>query len=502
MTTYLFTFLLPIVAAIFLTPAVRRLAMVVGAVDQPDARRIHVVPTPRMGGLAVAFAFVVPLFLLYFHPNRIRDAFFRDPALLWGLGLGGLLIIGLGIYDDIKGARPILKLLVQGLAAVLCYKFGYQIDFVGTPFDGDIINLNLLSLPITVLWIVGVINAMNLIDGVDGLASGAAFFACVTLFVLSAASDNFTASLIMASLAGSLLGFLVFNSNPATIFLGDTGSMFLGFILAVTSVSCTFKRYTAFSIIVPAMALGLPLLDTGLAMLRRALTGRPIMAADRHHIHHRLLHRGLSQRQTVLMLYGFCALLSVVSLSTAFLQSKGVLTVIFLVFIVVMVVFVRYMGIVELIREEWKIQFLKVHFGSISRRTDLLVELRRGLEQARSLEEVWSALLTLRETFQLQSLRLELRASQPGGMAVVREVERQTPARPGESTGMLTLQLGSEESPLGYLQLYWSHDDPELRPELVRLYFELVRAELNAALRGLPGHVEGVAPSVSPQLQH
>lgn len=488
MTTYLFSFLLPLVTAVFLTPVVRKVAIEAGAVDQPDARRIHVVPTPRMGGIAVAIAFAVPLFLLYFHPNRIHNAFFRDPSLLWGLGLGSVLILGLGIYDDIKGARPILKLLVQGLVAVLCYKLGFQIDFVGTPFNGEIINLNLLSLPITVLWVVGVINAVNLIDGVDGLASGVGFFACITLFVLSVASDNYMSSLIMAALAGALLGFLVFNFNPATIFLGDTGSMFLGFILAVTSVSCTFKRYTAFSILIPAMALGLPLLDTGLAMLRRALTGRPIMSADRHHIHHRLLHRGLSQRQVVLTLYGFCALLSIVSLSTAFLQSKGILTVIFIALIVVMVVFVRYMGIVDLIRSEWKTQFLNDHFGGIALHTTQLLTLRSALEQAESLEDVWEALRELREGFGLVSLKLELAPAYSAAHAApfLPEIRRELPDKPGETVGMLTVHLGTAEQPLGSLQTFWSQEDGNLHPELMRLYLEVVRAALTQTLLSLP----------------
>lgn len=492
MTTYLFTFLIPLCAALVLTPLVRMLAIRMGAVDQPDARRIHVVPTPRMGGIAVALAFTVPLALLYFHPNKLHDSFFRDPSLLWGLGLGGVMILVLGIYDDIKNARPLLKLLVQGLIAVLCYKLGFQMDFVGTPFDGDVIPLDLLSLPITVLWVVGVINAVNLIDGVDGLASGVAFFACVTLFVISTAGGtiNHMSALITAALAGALLGFLVFNFNPATIFLGDTGSMFLGFILAMTSIQCTSKRYTAVSILIPAMALGLPLLDTGLAMVRRAVTGRPIMSADRHHIHHRLLYRGLSQRQTVLTLYGLCAMLSAVSISTAYLQSRGILTVLFIALVVVMVLLVRYMRIGELIRDEWKQLFQGGLFTAVQGITSQLMTVRQQLEGAGTLPEVWHAIQPLVRGLSLARLSLEVR-QEPHGEPWKEELLSATPLEPGQPVTVLPIELmDGEQHRVATLQLAWVQDNAGLRIELMRLYVECLREGLTRACqRALAGEV-------------
>lgn len=485
MTTYFVAFIIPLILALLLTPAVRKLALWMGAVDMPDARRVHVEPTPRVGGLAVALATAAPITLLglYPYPNWLSYLVFRDPSLMVGFAIGAILILLLGVYDDTKGARPILKLLVQILIAVVAYYFGYRIEVIGLPITKTVIELGSWGLPVTILWVVGVINAMNLIDGLDGLASGVAFFSCLTLFVLSAASQNINTALITVSLGGALLGFLYYNFNPASIFLGDTGSMFVGLVLSLSAITCTFKHYTAFSILIPAMAMGVPLLDTVLAMIRRALSGRPIMSADRHHIHHRLLYKGHSQRTVVLVLYSLSAVLSGVSISAAFVDSGFLLALLFLALVLIIVLLVKYMGIAQLIREEWRVRFLNELFGEIGQRTERLIVLRKAIQDATCLEDIWSALLLLRTGFQV--IRLEVTLPAVIHSPLTWDSDEPVETSRDRGVGMVSLQVRAGTHGDGKLHVTWLQDPGQPRPELYRLYFEMVRGELEHALSRL-----------------
>lgn len=236
-----------------------------------------------------------------------------------GLVTGGLLVSGLGAFDDVRGVRAWTKLAIQTIAASVAYACNYRIDAVKVPFFGHL-DMGIFGLPVTVLWIVAIINAVNLIDGLDGLAGGVAFFACVTNFVVGAINHDPLVMLLSASLGGSLLGFLLFNFNPASIFMGDSGSMFIGYVLATTSIlSSSVKSSTTVAILVPLIALGLPIMDTLFAMVRRVLERRPIFSPDRGHIHHQLLAMGINHRRAVLTLYG----LSVLFTSGAILLSMG-----------------------------------------------------------------------------------------------------------------------------------------------------------------------------------
>jgi UDP-GlcNAc:undecaprenyl-phosphate GlcNAc-1-phosphate transferase len=281
-----------------------------------SSRKIHGQPIPRVGGIAIAGAFYAPLIGLLFVDSGVGRNFTSDGGRVLGLFVGGALIVALGIYDDLRGADARQKFAVQFAVAAMMYGFGFRIDVVTVPVLGTL-QLGLAGFPLTVLWIAGVTNAVNLIDGLDGLAAGIAFVALVALFVLAAAHGDPLMMLYTAALAGAVLGFLFFNFNPASVFMGDTGSLFLGFVLATASVDTYRKSATAVTLLVPIVLLGLPIADTLLSIGRRALRGAPLFSADRGHIHHRLLARGLSQRQAVLVLYALACTLAMVALVLA-----------------------------------------------------------------------------------------------------------------------------------------------------------------------------------------
>ncbi len=303
MLTYIVAFLLAMIVSAAATPFITKVAHKKGWLDEPtEARKVHTRAVPRLGGIAVVLAFFTPILGLAIYTNRISGLLYADARLVMGFFGGALAIVGLGIFDDLKGASPKLKLLVQtGVAAFLWY-LGFRIELLGNPL-GTAFELGLLSLPLTVLWMVGVINALNLIDGLDGLATGVSIFASVVLFGVAFVDNAVLLCLITAALAGSLLGFLFFNFNPAKIFLGDSGSMFLGFILSTVSIWTQRKGATAVALLIPVLALGLPLLDTTLSFVRRVGNGRNPFKADREHMHHRLMALGLSHRNTVLTMY-------------------------------------------------------------------------------------------------------------------------------------------------------------------------------------------------------
>ena len=314
-------FILSIICGTILTPIVRRLAHRMGALDHAlSSRKIHGRPVPRLGGVAIVLAFYAPLVgLLLFH-NGVSEMFLAERQKVVGLFVGGIAIALLGVYDDLRGAGAGKKFLVQFAVAGLMFALGYRVDAIANPFGAEL-QLGWASLPFTLFWIVGVINAMNLIDGLDGLAGGVALVAVLTTFLISLQRGHPLMMLFSGALAGAILGFLFYNFNPASIFMGDTGSMFLGFVLAASAIQTNQKSSTAVAVLIPGIALGLPIMDTLLAMGRRALRGRPIFQADKEHIHHRLLARGLSHRQAVLVLYGFCVLLGAVALILTYTNS-------------------------------------------------------------------------------------------------------------------------------------------------------------------------------------
>ncbi|NLC10635.1 MAG: undecaprenyl/decaprenyl-phosphate alpha-N-acetylglucosaminyl 1-phosphate transferase [Firmicutes bacterium] len=279
--------------ALILTPFALRLACRIGALDKPGGRKIHKEPKPLLGGLAVFLAFwlSVAIFLPFLGGGRE----------LLGLFFGTTIILVLGIVDDLKRLSYKIKFAGQALAVLVVLLFNIRIQFLNLPFQGTIF-LGAFVIPLTVLWLVGVTNAVNLIDGVDGLASGVAAINAVVIAYLTWGEIPLVTFMALA-LAGAVLGFLPYNFSPAKIFLGDAGSLFLGFTLAVLAIMGLTKQVTFTTLLVPVLVLGLPIADTLFAILRRLKNKKPVFQADRGHLHHKLLDWGLSTRQTVLLLY-------------------------------------------------------------------------------------------------------------------------------------------------------------------------------------------------------
>ena len=250
---------------------------------------------------------------LLLQASSVGQIFYKNIRMSVAFLLGGLVICGLGLLDDVRGTGAGKKFLVQFAVAGALFAAGIRIENLTLPFVGSF-ALGALSLPFTVLWVVGVINALNLIDGLDGLAAGVAFFGVATTFAIAFLHHDPVMMLFMGALGGAIVGFWAYNFNPASIFMGDTGSMFLGYVLAVGAMRTSQKSSTVVAILVPIVALGLPIADTFLAIVRRVIAGRPIFSADRQHIHHRLLDMGLSHRKAVFTLYGASILLGVVAL--------------------------------------------------------------------------------------------------------------------------------------------------------------------------------------------
>ncbi len=308
------------------TPLVKKLAFKLGAIDIPkDDRRVHKNPIPRLGGLAIFLGFIISSIVLL----KINDLSFNNEML--GMLLGASIILVMGMIDDIKPLPAKVKLLTQIVAALVLIKFGMRIEYVTNFFKVDGISFlsnntiafGVLSIPITIFWVVGITNTVNLIDGLDGLAAGISAIAALTLAYVAYANpqlnNNQQTVMMTLALAGSCIGFLPYNFNPAKIFMGDTGSLFLGYILAAISINGFIKGATALAMVVPVLALGLPIFDTTFAILRRAFNGRPIMEADKGHLHHRLLSIGLGQKRAVLILYAVSFLLGT---SAAFLLKQ------------------------------------------------------------------------------------------------------------------------------------------------------------------------------------
>ena len=276
------------------TPLAKRISIKAGAIDYPKKRGLHKEPIPRMGGLAIVLGFVVTMLILAPFKAEIRTVEFM------GFIGGALIIVVLGMIDDIYQLGAKVKITVQFIAALVVVLTGTTIDLVTWPIPA---YLDGFSAPFTIFWIIGVTNAVNIIDGVDGLAAGVSSICATCLMILCILTGSPLAVALMAALAGSCLGFLPRNFNPAEIIMGDTGSTFLGYVLAVSSILGVFKSYALLAVLIAVLCLALPILDTAFAMVRRALNGKPIMGADRGHLHHRLIDYGYNQKQTVLILY-------------------------------------------------------------------------------------------------------------------------------------------------------------------------------------------------------
>jgi UDP-GlcNAc:undecaprenyl-phosphate GlcNAc-1-phosphate transferase len=302
-------------ASLFVTPVVRRLAQRFGWLDVPaDGRRVHAVAVPRLGGVAVFASVMLALAVLPLLDNLVTRSLVGQWHGLIAVLASSTLVFLFGVYDDLVGANAKLKFVAQGVAACLLYYLGGRVDALTIPFVGSFELPPVLGFGVTLLWVVGISNAFNLIDGLDGLATGASLFAALVMLGVSLVNGRVLVTVIAIALVGALIGFLRYNFNPASIFLGDSGALFIGFLLAALSLTGTQKASTVVAVAIPLMAFALPVIDTGFAVARRFISGKPLFEGDREHIHHKLLERGWSQRRVAFALYGVCALFGLLAL--------------------------------------------------------------------------------------------------------------------------------------------------------------------------------------------
>ncbi|MCX7943505.1 MAG: undecaprenyl/decaprenyl-phosphate alpha-N-acetylglucosaminyl 1-phosphate transferase [Deltaproteobacteria bacterium] len=343
-TTYTTAFFISLLISLLLIPIVRNLSIRYNLLDDPSrsTRTIHQRMIPRTGGIGILIAFIMPLVGLFFVESGVGGVFSSNYRMAISLLVGGVVVGLIGLIDDLYGIRASKKFLLQSLVAIFSYIMGFKIQSVSLPFIG-VVEMGVFAPVVTILWIVGIINAMNLVDGIDGLAAGLAFFVCVTNFVFGYASNNVIICLVSAALGGALLGFLYYNFNPASIFMGDTGSMFIGYILATSSLWASMKKGTTVALLIPIISLGLPIMDTFVAMFRRFILKRPIFSPDRGHIHHRLLQKGYSQRKTVVILYTISIVFALGAIFSYFGNSLQV-GIALLVLLIITIGVVRFIG--------------------------------------------------------------------------------------------------------------------------------------------------------------
>jgi len=385
--------------ALFLTPLVRNLFRRWGMVDHPDgSRKKHDLAVPRVGGIALAAAYLLAfaslLLLNAKATSIIRDGYPTMKA----LGPVAALMFGVGLFDDLVGLKPWKKLAAQTVVAVLAYWAGIHVQ----GFSG-IVFADWLSLPLTVFWIVLCTNAINLIDGVDGLAAGVSLFAAATMMLAALLQNNVALALATVPLVGVLAGFLRYNFNPATIFLGDSGSLTIGFLLGCFGVLWSQKSATILGMTAPLMALAVPLLDTCLAVMRRFLRRQPIFSGDRGHIHHKLLDRGFTPRKVSLLLYGVCAIGAMGSL---FMASQHFEILIIAMFCLVVGIGIRHLGYVEFAvarRMLAKDSFRRLFNSQIS-----LEQYEKELTSAKTPDECWKIVQSACQEFGFCEARMVL----------------------------------------------------------------------------------------------
>lgn len=313
------------------TPIVRKLAIILGVVDIPkDNRRVHKKPIPKLGGLAIYFSFVIMVFAKSGPINKSE----------MGILIGATIIVIGGLIDDKYTIKPWQKLSFQVIAAFVLIGTNTMISIITNPVSdtNPFISINpIFAIPLTLIWVIGITNAFNLIDGLDGLSAGLGFIACVTMTAASYLSGKVEFEVITLTiiLAAAILGFLPYNFNPASIFMGDTGAQLIGFLLAGISMKGAIKSASAIVLAVPILALGLPIYDTLFAIIRRKVNGRPIAEADKGHLHHRLLNMGLSQRQVVIIMYLINAILGMIAIIVMQLTNRRAYMVLAVVVIVI-----------------------------------------------------------------------------------------------------------------------------------------------------------------------
>lgn len=471
MGSYLLCFALAAVASVVLTPLARRLAVAVGAVGSPGGRNVHARSIPRLGGTALLAGWGIAV-LVCRHVPGSGDTLNDSGMRLWGMVLGALALCVVGAVDDIRGMRAYHKLVAQVAVATFAYACGLRIEAVSLPFLPNL-AMGVFALPITVAWIVGVTNAVNLIDGLDGLAAGVGFFASATCFVVALVAGNPFVALMTAALMGVLAGFLLFNFNPARIFMGDSGSYFIGFLLATLPIATERqqKASAAVSLLVPMLALGLPIFDTLLTMARRFLERRSVFSPDRGHIHHRLLDLGLTHRRAVVLLYGVCVVFaaSAIAVSLGRIWHTGIALLSVSIVGVGLVRFAGYFEYLHLLRRQ-KARLYDPRAQKLRFQVPLIIAELAGARTERDvLQLLGRSILAL----DLECLEV-LREGQPLHVFGA-PVERR------RDTVRATYPLGRDDQACASLRFLWNGSEADVTPQ-VAILLQLVADSTTQAL--------------------
>ena len=519
MNTYLALFLISLSVSISLTPLLRRVCERFGWLDLPkDGRRVHRKPVPRLGGVAIFISVVVALTSLLFIDNLATQVLKSNLPALFTVFVPATLVFLFGIYDDLYGSKAALKFTVLGIAATIFYALGGRIDALSIPFWGIVELPPVLGFALTLIWMIGIANAFNLIDGMDrARRPGAALFASLVLLLVSLHSNRPLLIIVSLVLTGSLIGFLRYNFNPASIFMGDSGALFIGFLLAAISIQGTQKASTAVAVAIPLMAFGLPIVDTALTIARRFISGRPLFQGDSEHIHHMLLARGWSQRRVVFVLYGVCALFGLMAL--LFVRDTGSsITGLMLVAVGASVVLaagrLRYHEV-----EEVKAS-VRRNLGERRKRAANHIRIRqasRAMSKAKNINELIQALKELLESGEFAYANIEIgyanrivrTSSWPGGNSLKHGIELRDgnirwswqkngdgapDVSSAENYWSLRLPLSHKGVRLGYLNLYRRFDAKVLLLDINYLCHLFQQELAEAAQRVLDIEEEAESP--------
>jgi UDP-N-acetylmuramyl pentapeptide phosphotransferase/UDP-N-acetylglucosamine-1-phosphate transferase len=404
--TFEVAFLGAMLVGVLATPLVTYIARTMRIVDQPGPRKVHASAIPRIGGAAIVLAMLATVLLALALDNRVGEAFRQSQTQIIAILAGGLFMFAVGLIDDIRGLRARVKLFVQLVAAATVCAAGVRIESV--VLDPWLtLNLGWLSWPITMLWIVGITNALNLIDGLDGLAAGIGTVTCGVMAVFALYVDQPVTAVLMLSLLGGLLGFLFLNFNPARIFMGDCGSLFLGFVISAASVRCASRAGTVVGLALPLLALGVPVLDTLLSIVRRILERRSIFAPDKGHIHHRLLQKGLNHRQVAIIVYVATLIAAGLGMFMIFIRGVAAAGIFALALFLLVLVF-RAAGAMRLRDAIASLRHNKAIAREVKQQLEQFDGAELAFREAKCFEEWWQAVCRAAQALEFARVSLDV----------------------------------------------------------------------------------------------
>ncbi len=482
MLTIAATFAASLLLALLLTPQVIKRAKSRGLVDLPSPRRVHTQPIPRLGGVALFVSFYLPLAVVALLPWAQESPLGLDRQTL-ALLAGSALAFGVGLYDDLRSMPALAKLLVQALAGLVSWWGGIAVENVTFP-GTQALELGWLSLPVTIFWFILVINAINLSDGLDGLAGGITFFVSVILGIICLIYGRPGITLGFAAMAGATLGFLRYNFNPASIFMGDGGSYFLGYMLAALSVMGSVKGQATVAIVIPIIAMGLPLIEALFTPVRRFLEGGRVFQPDKDHMHHRLLRLGLSTRSAVIVLYGLTLLLGLLALFLVQMQDAQAALLLLLLGVAIFLG-IRKLGYLEYLALDKVVGWLRDITDELGiprdRRTFLGWQM--AIEGAETLDELWERVNEAAGFLGVDYLEMRLEdnpgQAQPAVQTWESQVRREGAARlDSPRTLFLTLPLREKGRHFGALVVAKDLELGDLNPFMFRRIEQLRRALL------------------------